>query len=181
MNTLLDFSRIEAGRITARYRALNLGEFTSELASVFRSAMEKAGLRYIVDCDGSDRPVYVDPEMWEKIVLNLISNAFKFTLSGEVQGDAQICATGKRSSALPTPARVSRSSELPRIFDRFHRVEGAIGRTHEGTGIGLALVSELARLHGGVVQVRSTFGSGICIHRHHSPGLRSSSRGQDCE
>ena len=84
VNSLLDFSRIEAGRMQARYEPVDLSVFTAELASVFRSAMERAGLRYEVDCPALSAPVDVDREMWEKIVLNLLSNALKFTFEGQV-------------------------------------------------------------------------------------------------
>ncbi len=159
VNTLLDFSRIEAGRITACFFVPELGEFTLELAGVFRSTMDKAGLRYVVECDCSDQATFVDPEMWEKIVLNLISNAFKFTLAGEVRVDFKY-VDGQAELAIADTGAGIPESELPRNFDRFHRVEGTLGRTHEGTGIGLALVSELARLHGGEVRVKSARGSG---------------------
>jgi signal transduction histidine kinase len=84
VNALLDFSRIGAGRISANYEATDLTSFTSDLASMFRSAIEKAGLRFSVDCARLKQSVYVDREMWEKIVLNLISNAFEFTFKGEI-------------------------------------------------------------------------------------------------
>jgi signal transduction histidine kinase len=79
VNALLDFSRLEAGRMQAYFEPTDLASFTAGLASVFRSAMEKAGLRLVVDCPPLPDPVYVDRDMWEKIVLNLLSNAFKFT------------------------------------------------------------------------------------------------------
>jgi signal transduction histidine kinase len=84
VNTLLDFSRIEAGRMQAVYEPVDLATLTAELASVFRSAIERAGIELIIDCHRLDQPVYVDREMWEKIVLNLLSNAFKFTLKGQI-------------------------------------------------------------------------------------------------
>ena len=159
VNALLDFSRIEAGRISAHYEPVELCGFVREIASTFRSAIERAGLRYTVSCKPLAEPVYVDREMWEKIILNLLSNAFKFTLRGEIEvsldsnhGFAELTV---RDTGLGIP-----SAELPRIFERFHRVEGTHGRTHEGTGIGLALVDELVRLHGGSVQVESEFGRG---------------------
>ncbi len=86
VNTLLDFSRIEAGRMQAIYLPTDLAAFTVELASVFRSATEKAGSAARTRLrDACDEPVYVDRGMWEKIVLNLISNAFKFTFEGEIE------------------------------------------------------------------------------------------------
>jgi len=82
VNSLLDFSRIEAGRVQARYEPTDLSAFTAELASSFRSATERAGLTLNVDCPPLSEPVYIDRDMWEKVVLNLISNAFKFTFEG---------------------------------------------------------------------------------------------------
>ncbi len=162
VNTLLDFSRIEAGRVEAVYEPLDLAEYTAELASVFRAAINKAGLRYSVDCERLDEPVYGDREMWEKIVLNLISNAFKFTLAGEVaitlRAEAGHAVLQVRDTGSGIPA-----TELPHIFERFHRVEGTEGRTHEGTGIGLALVQELVKLHGGAIRVESRVGAGTTV------------------
>jgi signal transduction histidine kinase len=145
VNTLLDFSRIEAGRVRARYQPTELGAYTEELASNFRSACDRAGLRLETHCVPLDRPVYVDTEMWERIVLNLISNAFKYTLAGGITVGLQATADGQtavltvRDTGIGIP-----EAELPHIFDRFHRIEGQRGRTLEGTGIGLALVGCMA-------------------------------------
>jgi signal transduction histidine kinase len=159
VNTLLDFSRIEAGRVQSLYEATNLAQLTAHLASEFRSAMEKAGLRLVVNAPPLAEPAYVDREMWEKIVLNLLSNAFKFTFEGTIEvslrqenGHFQLAVTDT-GTGIP-------ADELPRLFERFHRVGGAKGRTHEGSGIGLALVQELTRLHGGSVTVESEYGKG---------------------
>ena len=155
VNTLLDFSRIEAGRIDAVYQPTDLATWTAELASVFRSAVEKAGLELVVDCPPLAEPVFVDREMWEKIVLNLISNALKFTYHGSITVALKaVPEEGVQLSVSDTGTGIP-EEELPRVFERFHRVRGARGRTHEGTGIGLALVYELARLHGGSVGVAS--------------------------
>ena len=159
VNTLLDFSRIEAGRIQALYRPVDLAARTAELASVFRSAMERAGLTYRIDCLPLPEPVYVDIDMWEKIVLNLLSNALKFTLQGAVELTLR-SIDGKAELQVRDTGTGIPPFELPRIFERFHRIEGAAGRTHEGTGIGLALVDELVRLHGGTVQAQSKMGAG---------------------
>src|SRR6185369_1448479 len=85
VNSLLDFSRIEAGRIQAVYEPTDLSALTAELASNFRSACAEAGLNLLVHCETVTESTYVDCEMWEKIVLNLISNAFKYTLAGEIE------------------------------------------------------------------------------------------------
>ena len=86
VNGLLDFVRIEVGRMRATYEPTDLSLLTAQLASVFRSAVERAGLKLIVECPPLPEPVYVDREMWEKIVLNLLSNALKSTFDGEIRG-----------------------------------------------------------------------------------------------
>ena len=162
VNTLLDFSRIESDRISAVYEPTDLATFTAELASVFRACIEKANLRLVVDCPPLPDPVYVDREMWEKIVLNLISNAFKFTFTGGIT--VRLHQVGERvelavqDTGIGVPA-----TEIPRLFERFHRVKGAQGRTFEGSGIGLSLVQELVKLHGGTLKVSSVEGEGSCF------------------
>jgi signal transduction histidine kinase len=159
VNSLLDFARIEAGRVQMSFVPTDLARLTADLASSFRSLIERAGLTLVVDCPPVSEPVYVDPTQWEKIVLNLISNAFKFTLRGEIavglrsHGDRVAVTVRDTGTGIPT-------RELPRIFERFHRVEGAAGRSFEGTGIGLSLVQELVKLHGGSVRVASVEGQG---------------------
>jgi PAS domain S-box-containing protein len=159
VNTLLDFSRIEAGRVQASYEETDLAAYTAELASVFRSAVEKAGLKLTVDCRALSEPAFVDREMWEKIVLNLLSNAFKFTFAGEIEVTLRERASQFELAVRDTGTGIA-ADELPKLFERFHRVAGALGRTHEGSGIGLAFVQELARLHGGTVSVESAYGQG---------------------
>jgi PAS domain S-box-containing protein len=159
VNTLLDFSRIEAARVQPNFEPTDLAAVTCDLASVFRSAIERAKMRLVLDCPSLDEPVYVDREMWEKIVLNLLSNAFKYTFDGE------ICVSLRRVDdhvelAVKDTGTGIPAEELPRLFERFHRIQGARARTHEGTGIGLALVHELVKLHGGVIRVESQIDRG---------------------
>jgi PAS domain S-box-containing protein len=132
---------------------------TEDLASNFRSACERAGIRLLVDCESLPDPVYVDREMWEKIVLNLLSNAFKFTFEGEIALRIRDADNGVVLTVSDTGTGIP-PDELPRMFERFHRVENARGRSHEGSGIGLALVSELVKLHGGSICVESELGQG---------------------
>lgn len=159
VNSLLDFSRIEAGRVQASYMPVDLARLTLDLAGVFESAMVKGGLDYSVDLQPLTQPVFVDRDMWEKIVFNLLSNAFKFTLQGGVTVSLREHAGMARLSVQDTGTGIP-EHELPRMFERFHRIEGAPGRTYEGTGIGLALIQELVRLHGGTIAVSSSFGEG---------------------
>ncbi|HMN46026.1 MAG TPA: ATP-binding protein [Povalibacter sp.] len=161
VNSLLDFARLEAGRMNAFYEPVDLASFSAEIASSFRSAIEKAGLALTVDARALPERVHVDPDLWEKVLLNLLSNAFKFTLNGGItltvdtttdRRNAVVCVT---DTGIGVP-----ETEIPRLFERFHRVEGAQGRSFEGSGIGLALVQQLVRLHGGDVSVRSELGRG---------------------
>ncbi|GMT96401.1 hypothetical protein KH5H1_05200 [Corallococcus caeni] len=159
VNTLLDFARIEAGRVRATYEPTDLAALTSGLASAFRSAIERAGLALDVDCPPLPEPAWVDHEMWEKIVLNLISNALKFTFSGTITV-AQAQRDGHLELRVTDTGTGIPAHELPRLFERFHRVHGARARSHEGSGIGLALVHELVRLHGGTLTVQSELDRG---------------------
>ena len=162
VNSLLDFSRIEAGRSDARFEATDLSAMTEELASNFRSACMKAGLALKVQCAPLGQKVYVDREMWEKIVLNLLSNAFKFTLQGSIwvllrQQGRQVELT-VQDTGVGIPA-----AEVAQVFERFHRIEGQRGRSIEGSGIGLSLVRDMVRLHGGTIGVNSTPGGGTAF------------------
>lgn len=159
VNTLLDFTRIEAGKVQAHYEPTDLSAYTAELASLFRSAVEKAGMQLNVECLPLSEPAFIDREMWEKIVLNLLSNAFKFTLEGEITITIRE-DNGHAIVAVRDTGTGITEDQITHIFERFHRVEGTRARTHEGTGIGLALVQELVKQHGGEVVVASIFGVG---------------------
>ena len=162
VNSLLDFSRIEAGRVQAAYEPIDLATYTAELASTFRSLIERARMSLIVDCPPLPEAIYVDREMWEKIVLNLLSNAFKFTLSGTISVRLRWIESHVELSVADTGVGIP-SEELPHLFERFHRIKNSQGRSFEGSGIGLSLVQELVKIHGGAIDVSSTFGQGSCF------------------
>lgn len=162
VNTLLDLSRIEAGRLQGEFEPSDLAALTADYTGVFRSIVENAGLYFEVAIEPFDEPVYVDRAMWEKIVFNLLSNAYKFTLTGGItvrlkrnRGFAELTVA---DTGIGIP-----EAELPRMFERFHRVEGSRGRSFEGTGIGLSLVHELVKLHGGSIEVHSELDHGTTI------------------
>ena len=174
VNALLDFARIEAGRMQASYEPTDLSALTADLASSFRSAMARAGLSFEIDCPPLPEPIYVDRDMWEKIVLNLLSNALKFTFEGAIVVTLRALEGHVELTVRDTGVGIA-ESELPRLFERFHRIQGARARTHEGSGIGLALVQELVRMHGGSIRATSepargtTFFVRIMCGREHVP------------
>ena len=162
VNSLLDFSRIEAGRLQLCFAPTDLSLVTAGLAGSFTSLFESANLKLTVDCPPLPEPVYVDHDHWEKIVLNLLSNAYKFTFEGEIGID--LLWQGNHVELRVTDTGIGiPAAEQAQVFDRFHRVQGSRGRSFEGTGIGLALVKELTELHGGSVEVQSKVGQGSCF------------------
>ena len=159
VNTLLDFSRLEAGRVQALFERIDVGAYTTDLASAFRSLVESAGLRFVVDCPSGVAEGFVDRTMWEKIVFNLLSNAFKHTFAGEIRVSVE-ATPGRIVLTVADTGTGIADADLPHLFERFHRAQNTPARTHEGTGIGLALVAELVKLHGGTIDVTSTVGRG---------------------
>jgi signal transduction histidine kinase len=159
VNALLDFSRFEAGRLRASYAPLDLARTTAELAGMFESAANAAGLALHIDCPVLSEHPWVDRDMWETIVTNLVSNALKFTPHGQVvvrlaeRTNQFILEVSDTGVGIP-------EAELPRVFERFHRVASTWARTHEGSGIGLSLARELVELHGGRLTAKSEPGRG---------------------
>jgi signal transduction histidine kinase/CheY-like chemotaxis protein/serine phosphatase RsbU (regulator of sigma subunit) len=176
VGALLDFSRLEAGRLRPWFRPTDVGALTTELVGTFREACDRAGIALKVEVRPVPGEVYLDPDLWERIVLNLVSNAFKFTPAGAITvtlgpgEDARSLSVSVADTGIGIP-----SAELERIFERFHRVTTPEARSHEGTGIGLSLVRELVELHGGRIEVESRLGSGsrftvtIPLGREHLP------------
>jgi signal transduction histidine kinase/DNA-binding response OmpR family regulator len=159
VNTLLDFSRLDAqGEDDTDLQLTDLCDYTAQLVSLFESPMERAGLSLSM---GGDRqvPAFVDRNQWARIVLNLLSNALKFTFQGGVEVRVEQHRHEAVLSVADTGVGIP-EEERARLFERFHRVPGAESRSIEGTGIGLALVAQLVALHGGEVSVASDVGRG---------------------
>jgi PAS domain S-box-containing protein len=159
VDVLLDFSKIEAGRMQARFKRVDIGSLTEDVASSFRSAIEKAGMQLIIKRDSIEEAVLVDADMWEKIILNLVSNAFKYSVEGYIEVSIKKVNHLVEVSVKDTGIGIS-EDEQEKIFERFYRVQNTNGRSQEGTGIGLALVRELVKLHGGTISVMSKEGKG---------------------
>jgi PAS domain S-box-containing protein len=158
VNGLLDFSRAEAGRMRAEFRPTDVARLTTDLASTFREATNRGGVDLVVQCEPPAKPVYLDTDLWERIVLNLISNAFKATMEGSIEVSVRNVNDHVQLSVKDTGMGIE-PEEMQRLFQRFHRVR-SVARSYEGTGIGLALVKELTELHGGDVAAVSTLGEG---------------------
>lgn len=163
VNALLDFSRIEAGRIEIHRQTTDIAAFTAELASLFRSAIESAGIELRIDIPDTPIIADIDRDMWEKVVMNLLSNAFKFTFDGAIEVSLRTIAGQEVEMCVRDTGIGIPQEELERVFERFHRVAGATGRSVEGSGIGLAMVQELVKLHGGRIGVDSSPGDGACF------------------
>lgn len=154
VNSLLDFSLIESGRLKAKFVPTDIAALTEDLTSNFRSIIETAGLELEVYTQPISQKVYADREMWEKIVFNLLSNAFKYTLSGtisvNVYEEQNHAVLTVKDSGVGIP-----ENELANMFTRFHRIQNTTGRSFEGTGIGLSMIKELINQHGGEITVES--------------------------
>jgi signal transduction histidine kinase len=159
VGALLDFSQAEAGRLRAHFQPTDLSALTVEITSLFRSAAQRAGLELRVDAPPLPEPVWIDPQMWEKILSNLLSNALKFTFEGSIEVTVRALPQHAEVEVRDTGVGIP-YEELPHLFKRFHRVYGTKARTHEGAGIGLALAHELVRRHHGRIRVRSEQGRG---------------------
>ncbi|KAJ3163018.1 hypothetical protein HDU88_006512 [Geranomyces variabilis] len=162
VNTVLDFAGLESGRTSAQYVESNLAGLTVDAASMFRAAIEKGGLKFTVDVDQNVDNMWVDQDMWDKIVCNLISNAYKFTLQGEIAVTLRRQKSVVLLSVRDTGCGIAQDA-VPKLFQRFYRVAGSKGRSHEGSGIGLALAMELVQLHGGRCWAESQVGVGTTI------------------
>ena len=175
VNALLDIARIEAGRFEAFFEACDLPALTADLAGMFRSAAERAGLGFVVDCPPMPESIYVDREMWEKVVLNLLSNALKYTPKGEIHISTAFDDRGASVVVEDTGVGIDPSMHEA-VFDRFRRMPSSQGRSVEGSGLGLSLVRNMVRMHGGDVTVRSEPGRGsrfvvsLPRGRSHLPG-----------
>lgn len=162
VNSLLDFSRLEAGRMHAIFRPVDLSVVTSDLASLFRSAIKKGKIHYEVRVPKEKVEVWLDLDLWEKVVFNIIGNAFKYCLAGSIEVRVTKGSHFAEFSVTDTGCGIA-ESELGQIFERFHRIEST-SRSQEGTGIGLSLTLEIVKLLGGTMDVQSIIDEGTTFY-----------------
>ncbi|RIB09615.1 hypothetical protein C2G38_2108167 [Gigaspora rosea] len=167
VSTLLQYSNIEGGRYEPQFRETDIAKFTQELAANFNTIAKKLDLDYIIDIPNPEEfkkalgsNVYIDHEMFEAIFYNLCSNAFKNTWSGQIRVRLYIEHSNEIILEVSDTGVGISEINLSNLFQRFYRVNSQQSRSHEGTGIGLALVKELITIHGGDITVTSKVGQG---------------------
>ncbi|RDI66512.1 SpoIIE family protein phosphatase [Nocardia pseudobrasiliensis] len=160
VDSLLDFSRIEAGRANANRVPTDVGLRTANIAASFAELCQRAGIELVIDCHSVTAEI--DTAMWETIVLNLLSNAIKFTFDGSIRVEVRAEPDGSRITVRDTGIGIARK-HLGRLFERFYRADNARGRSVEGSGIGLSLVRGLVELQGGTVAIDSELGKGTTV------------------
>ena len=159
INQLLDLSKLEAGKMEVNKKQHNIVSFLKSLLYSFETLAESKKITLLFDSESDWIPVMFDTEKLERVFLNLITNAFKFTDPG-----GEIGMEVKKISAKNVEIRVKDTGigipedRIHNIFDRFYQVDSASTRLYEGTGIGLALVNEFVKLHNGDIEVQSKFG-----------------------
>lgn len=159
VNTLLNFSLVESGRLKAKFVPTDIAAFTANLAGNFRSLINRGGMDLVVDVDTVGENVFLDREMWEKIIFNLLSNAYKYTLKGTITVSLAKDAGNVVLKVSDTGVGIPKD-ELPKMFTRFHRVHNSVGRSFEGSGIGLSMIREFILQHGGTITVESKENAG---------------------
>ncbi|HZR18340.1 MAG TPA: ATP-binding protein [Verrucomicrobiae bacterium] len=160
INDLLDLVRLESGRMEIKSDSVNLADFLKGLASAARQVADDKRLRLEIQVDPQLGTVQTDRDKLEKIVLNLLFNALKFTPSG---GRVELRASHEQNlfaiRVADTGMGISEKN-LPHVFDRFWQADGSSKRKYQGVGIGLALVKELVEVQKGQVSVESQEGKG---------------------
>lgn len=154
VDALMDFSRLEAGKVEGRFVPTDLVPFIAELAGLFRPAIERMGIDLVLDLETSDRLVYVDPTLFETVVSNLIGNAMKYTEEGQIIVRLRYTDVAELSiidTGVGIPA-----DELKSVTEVFHRATTAVQSGSQGTGLGLSIVREILHLHDGSLEISST-------------------------
>ena len=160
INNLLDLTKLEEGKMRLKIKTVNLVEFTNSLLASVKPMADQKQIRLYFQHPPHDVELVVDPDQFEKVVLNLLSNALKFTPRGGkitlyIEDKDRTVSLIVEDTGIGIPANM-----LESIFDRFSQVDGSTSRAHEGTGIGLSLVREIVAVHQGSVRAESELGKG---------------------
>jgi signal transduction histidine kinase len=160
ISRLLEFSKLEAGRVRLNVSSLDLNRLVTDLVTSATSLADHRGVRIRVDCDQAIPPLAVDCEKIEMVIVNLVSNAIKFTpQGGEVHVETTLRPDYVEVSVRDTGIGIAKQDH-GRIFERFVQIDGSSSREFPGTGLGLSLAKELVELHGGKIHLESELGQG---------------------
>ncbi|HEY9735832.1 MAG TPA: ATP-binding protein, partial [Trichocoleus sp.] len=159
VNQLLDIQRLDAGRMQPTFRPCDPAAFVKEIIEAFKPYCDRKGLNLVADLQPS-APIYLDLEKFDKVLYNLLSNAIKFTpaegtITVRLRALENACQIEVEDSGIGI-----REDQLPYLFERFRQADGSSNRSHEGSGLGLALVQALVKLHSGDITVASQYGQG---------------------
>lgn len=166
INQLLELSRLESGKLSLQTKPVALNQFLKSIVFSFSSLAERKQINYSFRYPDSNTVAYIDSDKLEKIIANLLSNAFRYTPSG---GDVIFTARFEKQVAeekylleigVEDNGQGISEEEQRHIFNRFYQTHTATDDIKKGTGIGLALVAELVELHGGNISVESKIGQG---------------------
>lgn len=157
VNDLLDLSKIEAGKLTLEKEPFTLREAYLEIEALLKQQADAKGLS--LQCEGNDVMVFADKRQMTQVIMNLVSNAIKFTEAGKVTVRISASETQVEVSVIDTGIGIS-EQDLPVIFEKFYQVDSSSSRKKGGTGLGLAICRELVQMHGGTIGVESEVGKG---------------------
>ena len=168
INQLLDLSRLESDSMVLDAKRSNLIPFLREIVLAFSARADREHISLSMTASREDLWMQFDRDKLEKVVVNLLSNAFKFTgAHGKIRINVTLEETGEAGPqveiAVRDTGRGIPPEALPHVFDRFYQADGSATRRDEGTGIGLALAKELVELHGGTIGVESQPGFGTTV------------------
>nr|WP_058542120.1 ATP-binding protein [Pseudomonas fluorescens] len=164
VNDILDFSKAEAGKFELCPTPIDLNKLVGVLAEDAAMVAEGKGCTLTCSIDPALGTVFLDPRHFEKILLNLVSNAIKFTPAGGTVHLAVTALDGERFELAVHDSGIGIAPDkLPLLFQRFSQIDNSATRHYSGTGIGLALVKDLVELMGGEVGVNSEPGQGSCF------------------
>lgn len=162
VNQLLDLQRLDAGRMQASFRPYNFVEFINQIVENFRPYCDRKNITISTQLTPGTS-VYLD-EKFDKVLYNLLSNAMKFTNpGGSIKIIVEPVGDHLRMQVIDTGIGI-RKEQIPHLFERFRQAEGSVNRSHEGTGLGLALAKELVELHGGHISVESVYSEGTTFN-----------------
>jgi PAS domain S-box-containing protein len=164
INNILDLSKIEAGMMPVNVEAVDVGALVEELSETIALIVKKKGLRYEVDVTEELPPLHTDRVKLKQVLLNMLSNAIKFTPAGRIRlGVRRTCAPDGVHIEVEDSGIGIREEHLRDIFEAFRQIDQSHTREFAGTGLGLSITKKLLDLVQGTIDVRSTFGQGTCF------------------